>query len=350
MLARLVCAAILSLGLQASAAEQAAQVPLKYLQREGRFVTVGGSRLPLVGVNRYELAGGPQAKVCQHWGGEQVWWTWAKKTIDDAAALGARVVRFWAFQNFAGESGTDFRAMDKVIAYARSKRIRLIPVLENQWNDCSDGGIKDAAWFTEGYKHPYGKYKLSFDQYVEAIVRRYQNEPTVAMWQILNEGKLYETPDVLAAFLDRMAKKIKSISPNHLVSGGGAIQCWQGRQGAVDFQKFSSSKFIDVLDFHDYDEDNTPWTSCGSDALQAAKNLGKPLIVGECGIKGSAKTAQARGNLFSAKLSAAAKQGAAGFLIWSLGTEEVGYAGFDFTRHSPTGKALTEAVRMWPRK
>ena len=84
---------------------------------------------------------------------------------------GVNTLRFWAFQSYTN-GGTDFSSLDRVIGYARQYNLKIIPVLENQWADCTEGGRKESAWYADGYNRPYGGYALSYRDYVQRIVPR----------------------------------------------------------------------------------------------------------------------------------------------------------------------------------
>ena len=63
-------------------------------------------------------------------------------TFSHLKAAGASVVRFWAFQTYAqslavnGHVQRDWSALDEVFESAKAHGIRLVPVLDNEWNDC----------------------------------------------------------------------------------------------------------------------------------------------------------------------------------------------------------------------
>jgi endo-1,4-beta-mannosidase len=318
-----------------------------FLSRKGQQFYLNGAPTRLLGVNRYQLGGGPGAAQCQQRSSMRDLADYQDRFIREAAAHGAGLIRMWAFQNFAGPSGTDFSALDQAVATARRHGVRLILTLENTWGDCSkpSGKPKDAAWFTDGYRHPYG-YALDFPSYVQHIVSHYKDEPTIAMWQIINEGKLYQNPKVMRDFMVHIARQIKSIDRNHLVSSGGAIQCWQGAQGAADFASYYNDDAIDVLDAHDYDADTVPWSSCMESALQAANHLNKPLLIGESGIDTAKHSADERAKLLAAKMHAAAGRKVAGYLIWSLSLDPT-RDGFDFHPGDPTSNAFKHAGAEW---
>lgn len=324
---------------------QAADMP--FVQRRGSRLVAGDKTVVLLGTNRYELAGGPQASQCQHWGGEDVWWKWASTLIAQASSFGSNTVRLWAFQNFAGPSGRDFSHFDKVIQFAKAKGVRVILTLENNWGDCTQGGVKDDRWYGGGYKNRYG-YPLSLVDYVKAIVSRYKDEPAVAMWEIINEGKLYQQPAVLKKFLVDTAALIRSIDSRHLIAGGAAIQCWQGKQGVADFQSFQDDSNLQVVTAHDYDEETVPWTDCMQSAIQVARHFDKPFFIGEAGVHAASFSAARRAELFDAKIKAAADKKASGYLLWAINvpSEPVG-DGFDYTSGDPTAGCFLRSRFVW---
>src|SRR5581483_2810402 len=90
-------------------------------------------------------------------------------------SLGITTVRFWLFQSFT-KSGDDTSRFNYVLSLAKQNNIKVIPVLENHWADCTEGGEKDANWYASGYKSPYGTYPLSLNDYVKKIVPLYKND------------------------------------------------------------------------------------------------------------------------------------------------------------------------------
>lgn len=339
----LLCTTFLTL---LNVASTAAAASSPFVQRSGQNLTLDGKVTRLVGINRYQLAGGSRADQCVYKSKNAAWISWVQQIVTQAEKLGSNVVRIWAFQNFAGPSGRDFVDLDHVVSYASKHGLKTILVLENTWADCTEGGIKDLAWFNHGYDGNYG-YPLSFTHYVEAIVDHYKNDPRVAMWQIMNEGKFYQNPAVLAGFMGKIARLIKSIDKNHLVSGGAAIQCWQGNQGGVDFANFSRDPSIDVLDAHDYDEETVAWTGCMDRALKAARALNKPLLIGEAGIDSKKYSGEARAKFFAAKMQAAARRGVAGYLLWSLNVAPTYIDTMDLKPADPAAQMLSKARKEW---
>ncbi|MGC4068027.1 MAG: cellulase family glycosylhydrolase [Polyangiaceae bacterium] len=141
------------------------------------------------------------------------------ESFDDLAVMRANVLKIWAFQRYAGTTGEDFSAFDRVIAEARRAGVRLVFVLENFWEDCTEGGQKNDAWFASGFRSPYGEYALSYSDYVTRVVSRYANEPTVLAWEIMHEASGTDFAS-LREFIASTVAQIRELDGNHLVIVG----------------------------------------------------------------------------------------------------------------------------------
>lgn len=146
------------------------------------------------------------------------------------------------------------------------------------------------------------------------------------MWQLMNEAEIKTSQTAsacaptadLAAFAADVSGLIKSIDSNHLVSLGtmGAGQC--GSQGS-DYQSIHSIRTIDVCEYHDYGHETEPLPAHLASDIAACRVLGKPIFVGESGIKATSVggTLADRAAAFDAKCSAMFNAGVGGFLVWS---------------------------------
>ncbi len=231
---------------------------------------------------------------------------------------GVNALRFWAFQSYT-DGGTDFSSMDRVIDYARRYNVKLIPVLENHWEDCTESGEKESAWYDQGYKYPYGNYPLSYREYVEIMVARYKDEQAILLWQLMNEAES-EDAQPLYSFAADMSGLIKSLDQNHLVSLGtmGTGQPGTDNENFIHLHRIST---VDIVEAKDYAHDTEPWPSSGFHSLHRAfsiaQDLGKPFFIGEAGISIDEDTsAEERAALFGDKIAAAFDQGVTGYLIW----------------------------------
>ena len=168
------------------------------------------------------------------------------------------------------------------------------------------------------------------------------------MWQISNEAKWYPKPQRVRDFLVATARQIKAIDPYHLVSGGAALQCWQGARGEKDFLSFNDDAALDVVDVHDYGDDRQAWPTCMERARRVASSLGKPLIIGEAGVAVYLHyTAVDRAKLLAQKMQAAALHDVQAYLVWSMNVGPGPRRGFDFYPGDDTYKVAEQAAHKW---
>jgi len=257
---------------------------------------------------------------------------------DSLTALGggARVFRAWFFQNEATVNGArDWTAMDHTLAVARAAGFHVIPVLINQWGQCETwstyaDGYKTESWYQGGYKTlPTSPGMAStYRDWVREVVSRYKNDPTVLAWQMVNEaedkaaygGACNSTAaSSLQSFAADIAGLIKSIDANHLVSIGtiGSGQC--GSAGTA-YKSLYATAGVDLCEYHDYSTVAMPgdqWNGLSTRISQCA-SLGKPLFVGESGVKATdaGGTLTDRANLFGSKVTTQFNAGVVGELLW----------------------------------
>jgi endo-1,4-beta-mannosidase len=238
---------------------------------------------------------------------------------------GQEAFRAWFFQSFATRNGVrDWSAFDHTLAVARSHGDRVIVTLGNQWGDCEQvTGYRNQSWYASDYKTQRGGGMLrTYRDWVGEVVARYRNDPTILMWQLMNEaedangGCSSSAGSTLKAFASDMGAMVKSIDGNHLLSLGtmGSGQC--GTAGS-SYSDIHSVAQIDVCEYHDYDGGSVALPSNLTADLNMCKALNKPLFIGESGIKktdvgGTGNRAAAWDAKFRAQYSA----GVVGELIW----------------------------------
>jgi len=161
----------------------------------------------------------------------------------------------------------------------------------------------------------------------------YKDEPAIMAWELANEPRSSDrSGQIVCRWLDEMSKFIKSIDPNHLVGAGeegfdlsrvaygatggeGAAWLFDGTCG-VSFAMNSALPSLDFASIHLYPEAwSLPVAAANSwirDHLRIAGTLGKPLILGEFGLR--------NGNVqaFDSWLTTALLDGVAGSLAWQL--------------------------------
>jgi mannan endo-1,4-beta-mannosidase len=230
-----------------------------FVTRSGTSFVLGDQPFPFVGVNMFGAAWDASIYQC----GPAM--ANPDAELDDwfghaESDFGARVIRFWAFQSYTA-SATDWRALDRVVQLAGRHGLKVLPVLENQWADCTQGGDKNAAWYATGYQQPYGAYPLDYQEYVRRVVSRYRDEPAIFGWELMNEARSRTAdgrpdPEALFAFARDMTSLVKSLDHNHLVTLGVStgrspgVWGWYGRLHGLET--------VDFLGFHDYGSDDVP--------------------------------------------------------------------------------------------
>lgn len=176
------------------------------------------------------------------------------RALDLFEETGITVVRMWAFYDGydCGYSKTDpnenviqtapevyselaLRDLDQVIADGKSRGIRFILPLINFWDQL--GGVcQYNTW--AGAESPAGNMEFFmsnpqtqqwFKSYIHMLLNRvntvtgiaYKDEPAIMAWQIMNEARNRGAqPEILRDWYQEIARYIKSIDTNHLVSTG----------------------------------------------------------------------------------------------------------------------------------
>ncbi|ATL66980.1 beta-mannosidase [Nocardia terpenica] len=254
------------------------------------------------------------------------------------------MTRFSLFQALAVNKNTgklDFTAADAVFTAAERHGQVLLPVLAPQNGDCDDEVFKQRAWYADGWKRftaSKGRAVMSLHDWVTAAVRRWRSSPILAGWELVGEPETsvcdrgrcelrYRTcprdaAQVLRAFMDQAGTLVRELDPRRPIFAGfiGGSQC--GTAGD-SFAFVSASPQIDVLEYHDYNEDRDPLpggpTNGLARRLQQAARLGKPLLVAEIGeYAGSCDDLTARRDVLAARLDGQRAAGTAGGLIWAF--------------------------------
>jgi endo-1,4-beta-mannosidase len=260
------------------------------------------------------------------------WYTLATGSVLDSslnALPGQNVFRAWFFQQEATFSGVrDWSAFDHTLAVAKAHGERVVATLADQWGACEGGVYRNEAWYQSGYRTTIdADAREPYRDWVAAMVSRYRNDPTIMAWQLMNEaedqsgtygGACSATSNAsLKTWATDMASLVKSTDSNHLLSLGtiGSGQC-----GGLDYRDLYSVEGIDLCEYHDYVDPNSPMPGDPWHGLQVQLNLctalNKPLFLGETGITGGA-TLENRAAQFQAKFAAQFSAGVVGELIWN---------------------------------
>jgi mannan endo-1,4-beta-mannosidase len=320
-----------------------------FVTSRGTVLSLRGRTFLFVGVNRYNLLainppGGSYRGCGDSWTDDQL-----AQWFSEVNGLGVTVVRFWAFQEFTA-SGADFSQLDKLLSLAEDNDIKLVPVLENQWSSCTAGGYKYDTWYQSSYLSPYGGYPISYKDYVGQIVSRYKDDPRILMWQLMNEAEGKDTSgnsdaQALYDFALDMSAYVKSIDPNHLVSLGTMGGGQPGTQGG-DYRWIHSIPTIDILEFHDYNEETASFPADLAQRVQDSIALNKPLFLGEAGISLTDFSMEQRAALFDAKMRAAFDNGVSGYMIWSYRNAVEPPTEYIFTLTDPLAAIVQELASL----
>jgi endo-1,4-beta-mannosidase len=263
------------------------------------------------------------------------------------------VFRAWFFQSLATRNGQrDWSAFDATLAVARAHDERVIATLGNQFTDCEGPGParKSETWYGSGYASLRDAGMAdTYRAWVAEVVARYRDDPTILAWQLLNEADL-ATPSgrcnssaawTLKHFAQDMAGVVKSIDPNHLLSLGswGLLDC--GLAGSA-YQDVHSVPGIDLCEVHDYSGPSSALAPLLQLRVSQCRALGKPLFVGEIGVKlQDAGSPANRAAAIRAKLSAEFAAGVAGALIWDwANADQRAYSGYEVQPGDPTLQVL----------
>jgi len=323
-----------------------APAPSGFVSHTGTQLVLNGSPYRFTGLNIYNANSV-----------DNCWYTLGSGSgLDTSLAdigAGNEAFRAWFFQFEATRNGArDWTAFDHTLAVARSRGVRVVATLVNQWGQCEGwssypDGYKGESWYASGYRTLPSSPGMpaTYRQWVAEVVSRYKDDPTILAWQLVNEAEAKTSyggscsstaPATLKAFASDMAGLVKSIDPNHLLNLGtiGSGQC--GAAGSA-YKDLHSVPGLDLCEYHDYTSVALPgdqWNGLATRVRECAE-LGKPLFVGEVGIATSSVAGLVgRASLLGSKVSAQFAAGVAGILAWdwrdgahggsSLGGFEIG--------------------------
>lgn len=286
-----------------------------FVRVEGDHFVLAGAPYRFVGAN-VAVMHGPRHRAA------------LEATLDAVVADGLSVIRVWALgeqpadapawaRDYAFRLGPDgwveesFAHLDRVLAAARARGLRVIVVLANRWADYG-GAPRYLAWSGHDVPlDPAGAPSLlampaffedlaaraAYRAHVVRVVGRtngvsgvaYRDDPTILSWELINESDApVRSRGALLAWTREMAALVRSLDPHHLVAAGhiGYVTLPQ-RRTWLEVQRLAE---IDYADAHAYPTAYERVTDLRSledyvdDHVQLAHHVaGKPFVWGELG-------------------------------------------------------------------
>ncbi|KAJ7292191.1 glycoside hydrolase [Mycena rebaudengoi] len=327
-----------------------------FVKTSGTKFTLNGAPYTLVGSNAYWL---PLMGSATGYSSADL-----NTAFNDIVGSGATTVRTWGFNEVTNANGgvpyfhlwtgstatvntaaTGLGSLDNVIAAAKAHGIRLIVSLTNNWSDYGGMDVYTAQILGSGQFHDlfYTNPTViaAFKTYVQAVVTRYANEPTIMAWELANEPRCGGSntaasptcnTTTITTWASNISAFIKSIDKNHLVAIGdegffnepGSHNfdfVYQGTLG-IDFAANMQISTLDFGTFHMYPEswgENANVAAWGvqwiTDHATVMASTNKPAVMGEFGI-----TDTNRNITYASWYQTVISTGITGDLIWQAGS------------------------------
>lgn len=279
--------------------------------------------------------------------------------LDNAAAMGLKVIRIWGFMDGLDKSGFSMQPelgqyspsskakdaverLDYTVSQAKKKGIRIVLVLTNNWPDF--GGMPQYVKWVGGTQHDEfytnPKLKQAYKNYVKFLLTHknqytgipYNKEPAIMTLQLTNEARAQTDPsgDLLVNWTREMSDYVRTLAPNQLIAlgsegffnrKGDPDWTYNGNEG-VDFERIIALPNINYEVMHMYTDqwgkkDAEQWGSKWiKDHITAAKAANKPTVLEEYGINITGPNN--RDLIYERWNRVAYENGAAGSMFWIL--------------------------------
>jgi hypothetical protein len=265
------------------------------------------------------------------------------KALRDLHELGFKTIRIFAlpwgpagpasYANFDRRKDL-YAALDKTVELCDAHDIRVVwslgaATFTDTKLDPQKGWVYGEEQQRELISNPESRSRMLLYRYLDETVARYRQSKAILMWEISNEvtlsadigdasriyhGERMPSLKDVAKFFDEVARRIKSVDPLRLVNSGGSNMResqWHLYRGAgwkIDtfeeqfkcFELLYANSAVDVLDIHSYPDNHPGYAITGEDGkrfwlddrgyMTIAKRLGKPLMIGELGLRAIPKT------------------------------------------------------------
>jgi len=279
--------------------------PPGFVTRDGQRLMLDGQEYRALGVNIPHLH---QAYLGTWFHNLQIYGTHERarqaivEAVEDCERSGVAFIRFFAGPGYpidisrlyAKDPEAYWRGMDDVVALCRRHHLKLVPSLNT-----IPGWYQYYGEVGQAILDPASQTHQGVYRYLREMVTRYNDDPTVLMWELVNEGTLRADVDqqgrnalpqgvypegatvrdkgvredsLTWAMFQQLYREqtefIKAIDPNHLVTSGDAHvrpECTSRRETFPDFKfrqdtwrewlannLLAQAEPLDVFSYHHY--------------------------------------------------------------------------------------------------
>jgi hypothetical protein len=268
-----------------------------FVARRGRELVVGSQPLRFFGMNLRGIA---------HYGrrnSDPLRYSHVdhrRSQLQQVYDLGARAVRLFLADKDASVDEIVQRLRELLVIGKEFPGLYFLPAFTNLYNDVPFFPRGDERFFAprggrdlltkEFFAGGYQEHYLPF---VQRIVTEFASEPQILAWEIGNELKLDRAdpnnandvnPQIFVNFMHEIARQIKRLDANHLVTTGMKSTQHAWMEGSPLRDELYGSPNIDFLTIHSYegmfDQDGDAKVY---DDIGLATRLNKPFVVEEAG-------------------------------------------------------------------
>lgn len=334
-----------------SIAQQNNQAAKDFLQTNGEKLMLNNKEFRAIGFNKYDLL---QQILADYFPVELKQWTEDKRTsagknaLKDLNKQGFKIIRvfgspYWGpvlDELFFNKENREnyLKANDDMLALAKKYNQKIVYTLI--WH-LDAFAIRKNETLKQLIADKSSASRKDLNEYVTTIIKRYKDSPTIAMWEIANEGNLHAdlkqkkeigyTSQELSEFYKDISKLIRDAGDKHHIISSGDSQprpeAWNLndciiRTGDWNKPNWKADSFIqtkdilklvhtqDVTSVHFYGIPN-PGNKSITDYFSMTQSIGqsdtaKPLFIGETGPRKTVEKLKLAGynQLFSKEMTA----------------------------------------------
>lgn len=257
-----------------------------------------------------------------------------EQQLQQASEMGARVVRVFAANKHQPPNVVGDR-LQRVLGICQRLGLYVIVALTDLYERPLHPQGDDGFYTAKGDEHTLlneqwftGGYRANYLPLVDHLVTRFAGHPNIFAWEIGNELKLDNQPEVFLDFNHKVARHIREQDRNHLITTGMISTHHVHMMHRQDLAKqLYDSPSIDFLTVHAYnrhmdsekvlpDDPRRDQKIHKNDDSALAREIGKPFIVEEAGIDAGKGTM--RGSAIAEDMGVWFDRGAQGYMQWGF--------------------------------